>query len=416
MAVLGLGVASPTFATDIASTTDARQSTLEVKETDDSGILRFGQNLFIAGNNLSDASATKGIIFSAGNQLTLQNKSEYAFTAGNLVDISATTEKDLFAAGNAVKITNNAKIGRDAFIAGNSVTVEADLPGNLAVTADTLTLRNVKIAGNVDLAVSHVIFEGKVEITGKLSFNEDADVSGLSNATYAEIEKYEVVEYTITSAEIWTGRILSIIGLFITIVIIMAMFPAMDKRVKQELSLAQFGKDLVIGIVTLFGVPFIILFLLISFFAAPAGLVLLAVYIVMLYLAQGFTGLYLGKVIFEQLFKGKMNKFIEALVGIAIIILLGIISPLINLLAIILGLGLFMQSIKPDRKNSRKKSSQKHPSNPEDIEEAQIAETKSTKDSETTKTSAKKSSTKTSSSDQKTDATTESGPEVKEED
>lgn len=253
-------------------------------------------------------------------------------------------------------------------------------------------MRDVKIDGNVDLAVEYVAFEGKVEITGKLSFNEDADVVGLSNATYHELEKYEVVEYNITSAEIWTARLLSIIGLFITVVVVMALFPATDKRVKKELTLVQFGKDLVIGLITLIGIPFITIFLLISFFAAPAGLVLLAVYLVMLYLSQGFAGLYLGKVIFEQLFKGKMNKFIEALVGIVIILLLSMLSPLVNVLAIILGLGLIMQSIKPNRQKSNQKPSRQTPPDEELIEEAEVKpEDASSKNQNPTKTTAKKS-------------------------
>lgn len=378
-----------------AAESTATQPTISVQDTEDTAILRFGQNLFLAGNNLIDSTTTNGIVFSAGNQLSLKSKSEYAFVAGNIIDFNATTEKDLFVAGNIINVNEDAKIGRDTFAAGNAVTVTADLPGNLAVTSNKLTLRDVKIDGNVDLAVEYVAFEGKVEITGKLSFNEDADVVGLSNATYHELEKYEVVEYNITSAEIWTARLLSIIGLFITIVVVMALFPATDKRVKKELTLVQFGKDLVIGLITLIGIPFITIFLLISFFAAPAGLVLLAIYLVMLYLSQGFAGLYLGKVIFEQFFKGKMNKFIEALVGIVIILLLSMLSPLVNVLATILGLGLIMQSIKPNRQKSNQKPSRQTPPDEGLIEEAEIAEAKpedaSVKDQNSTKTTAKKS-------------------------
>lgn len=389
-AVLSIGVAGSVSASDTAS---GNQPTIEAKETDDSLSLRFGQNLFLSGLNISDTSATNGIIFSAGNQLSLKNKSEYAFVAGNIIEYSSTTERDLFAAGNVINITKDAKVGRDAFVTGNSVTVSADLPSNFAAAANTVTLRDIKIDGNVDLSVDHVVFEGKVEITGKLSINEDADITGLGNVTYAELEKYEIVEYTITSAEIWVGRLFAISGLFITIAVVMALFPAMDKRVAKELNLMQFGKDLVIGFVTLLGVPFIIIFLLISFFAAPAGLVLLAVYLVMLYLAQGFTGLYLGKVIFEQLFKGKMNRFIEALVGIVLVVLLSMLSPLVSLLTIILGLGLIMQSIKPNRKKSLHKPTTGHPSD-EEIEEAEvttIAQTESKTNSEKSKA---KSSTK----------------------
>lgn len=231
--------------------------------------------------------------------------------------------------------------------------VEADLPGDLSVTANKLILNGNKVDGDVNLSVNELIIEGQVVVTGKLVVNSDANIDGIERLDYHEIEKYEIVESSITGLNLWMAKLFSIATLFITFTIIMAMFPGVEKRVSKELSVAQFGKDVLIGMVTLLCVPILIVFLLLSFIGAPAAILLLCAYIVMIYIAQGYSGLWLGKVIVEKIAHGKINAFVELLIGVTVLGLLVMIPWLgsyIGLLSLLLGLGLFMQSIKPNRK------------------------------------------------------------------
>lgn len=372
--VFGLAMAGG--AQPVSAASDIPEETFRYEESGSTSTMWMGQNLFLAGNNVINNTTSRGILFSTGNQLDLQTKSDYAFVAGNIINYNAETEKDLFVAGNAITIQKDARIGRDVFAAGNNIKLEANIPGAFSATGATITIRDAKINGNVDLAVDRLSFEGKVEISGKLKINSDASIDGLDNVSYQELERYEVVEYETTAADILVGKILSIAGIFITFVIIMAMFPGVNQRVSKELTAIQFGKDLLIGIVTLVFVPIIVIFLLISFIGAPAGIVLLVTYLVMLYVSQGYTGLWLGKMIIEKLIHGKINAFLELLIGVTLLTLL-IMIPWIGgyiwLLSTLLGLGLFMQSIKPNRR--------KNISNPE-TKEAEIVnetETKSVK-------------------------------------
>lgn len=372
--VFGLAMAGG--AQPVSAASDIPEETFRYEESGSTSTMWMGQNLFLAGNNVINNTTSRGILFSTGNQLDLQTKSDYAFVAGNIINYNAETEKDLFVAGNAITIQKDARIGRDVFAAGNNIKLEANIPGAFSATGATITIRDAKINGNVDLAVDRLSFEGKVEISGKLKINSDASIDGLDNVSYQELERYEVVEYETTAADILVGKILSIAGIFITFVIIMAMFPGVNHRVSKELTTIQFGKDLLIGIVTLVFVPIIVIFLLISFIGAPAGIVLLVTYLVMLYVSQGYTGLWLGKMIIEKLIHGKINAFLELLIGVTLLTLL-IMIPWIGgyiwLLSTLLGLGLFMQSIKPNRR--------KNISNPE-AKEAEIVnetETKSVK-------------------------------------
>lgn len=353
MAVLGLVGVSQVWAAN-----DDNQGTFEVTESADTAEIRLGSNLFLAGNFVnSDKNAqlvpVDGLLFAAGNQLGLKAESEYAFVAGNIINYDGGTEKDLFVAGNVINILNAATIGRDVFAAGNVVGVAADLPGDLSITANKAVLNGINIAGDLNVEVEDIVIEGKVNVSGKFVVNSDANIKGIENISYAEIEKYEVVEDEVTATEILIAKILSIAGLFIVFTIVMAMFPAVKKRVSKELNVTQFGKDVIIGIVTLVTVPIIAIFLLISVIGAPAGVLLLVAYIIMIYLAQGYTGLWLGKVIVEKLAHGRINAFLELLIGVTVLGLLVMIpwvGTYIGLLSLLLGLGLFMQSIKSDRK------------------------------------------------------------------
>ncbi len=352
-ALMGANVAVPTFATSAPAETLGIFS-FEESETEEDAAMRMGQNLFLFGDNLEDDARINGLLFAFGNQTTLANHSDYGFVAGNIITYKGKTVKDLFVAGNSITINEDAEIGRDVFAAGNSVVVETDLPSNLAVAASRVELHDVKIAGDVDLSVGHAIFSGQVEIAGKLIINSDADITGWGNLTYSEIEKYEVQEYEPTVTEILVAKLISIVSLFVAMVIILAMFPGANQKVAKQLSLEGFGKSLLVGICTLVAVPVISLFLIMSFVGAPAGIILLVVYIILLYLAQGFSGLYIGKAILEKGFGREMNRFLEMLLGIIIIgflTLLPSVGGLMMMLSLSLGFGLFMQCINPRSKN-----------------------------------------------------------------
>lgn len=367
--ICSLGFVTPTYATDGDSVNDAVLISAEQTETtaphetfketttSDGVKLDFGGNLLLAGNAASlDETTVNGLLFGFGNQvqMTYAVRSDYAFVAGNIIEYSAASTKDLFAAGATININKDAHIGRDVYATGNIVKVEADLPGDLSIAAAQATLRNVKIAGNVNLSVDRLVIEGRVIIDGKINVNDDATIVGLSNAKYAEIEKYTNINYEPTAAELWMSKLYSVIALFVVFGIILAIYSQLNQHIENRLTMTNFGIDLVTGCVFLILVPVLIIFLLISLIGAPAALILLALYVVTIYLAQGFAGFWFGKLIVEKVAKSQTNQFVEALLGIA---LLGCISLvpfagwIVGLWSTALGCGLIIQAIRP-RKTS----------------------------------------------------------------
>jgi len=321
----------------------------EVSQSGELAKLRFGHNQLFAGNNITVDSKTDGLLFAFGNQMDFSATSEYTFVAGNIINYEAATEKDLFAAGNIIDLKSDAKIGRDVYAAGNRVILGSDLTGDFSAAASQVILRDVKITGNVNIDAQRINFEGKISIAGTLTYNDDAEVSGLENVKAAKVETYTPETYTVSAAELWLMKLVSIISLALAAIILLAFSARLRNRVSGESAISDFGSNLVIGLVSLLAVPAISIVLLISFFAAPLGLILIFAYIIALYLAQALAGAWLGHLLISKVFHSQAHIFIEAIVGIIILVCLSMVPGLnvvTSFLATLLGLGILMRSIK----------------------------------------------------------------------
>lgn len=334
----------------------------EVDESNENARLWIGKNLFIAGNNIKTSpNANNGLMFVAGNTLELDSSAEYGFLAGNVVNYSGETTRDLFIAGNYVTLREAALIGRDVYVASETLIVETDLAGDLSATAGTVELRDVTIDGNVNLTVDNIKFAGNVKIAGALVYNDTAEVSGLEHVSYGSIEAYEVPEVnplTKIITEIYS-KVASVAALFIIMALICAVYPKTHHKIANEADVNRFGIDIALGFGALLLVPIIALISFISFIAAPLGIIMLALYAVIIYLAQGFAGIWVGHLIIEKGFKSKGNIFAEAFIGIltlGILSLIPYIGVITGFLGLLLGLGLILQCVKPTKETESKVS------------------------------------------------------------
>lgn len=394
---------------DTLSAPTAILGTFDVVEQKDNVSVQIGSNLLLAGNSVINETTVRGILFAFGNDVSAGAKAEYSFIAGNNVNIAGVIEKDLFAAGNSVRIDDTAEIGRDVYVAANKVALDADLKRDFSASADVVVLDNVKIDGDVDLAVSRLLVNGdKVEITGTLIINADAEiVNSSSEFIYGGIDKYEVVHYDIAPTAIITVKTISIVGLFVVMLILLLIFPQINKKVAKEISGKQMLIDMAVGFCLLVLIPVLCVFLVLTIIAVPAAILLIAIYLIMLYLARGFSGLWLGKLIVERILGWEGHKLFETLLGIVIFgfaTLAPVVGGWISLFSLLLGLGLMVQSIK------NKQIGRGVDWGPKDAEEITVAE------AEVVKPKTKKTTSKTRSSSARKTTTKKSKKAVKEED
>jgi len=335
----------------------------DVSESEQTAGLWAGKNFLLAGNNVTTSTDVKnGLLVLAGNNLNFQGSAEYGFVFGNIIKFAGSTQRDLYVAGNSITLTDDAQIGRDVFVAGSELRVETDLAGDLSVTADRVIIKDgVAIDGNVNLSADKIEFGNGATLGGKLVYNDSAHVTGLDKIKASETETYHVQELSAEArfmAAVY-GKFLSIAGLFLAMALILALYSKLHDKVQTETTAGRFGTNLAVGLGTLIIVPVVACFALLTMVAAPLGIIALLIYGISVYLAQGFTGLWLGHVIVEKLFKAKGNAFIEALIGILILGLLALIpfvGVITGFVSLALGLGLIVSCIKPrkDGANTQK--------------------------------------------------------------
>lgn len=353
VALLSLVVAIPALAVEPRSgskTTETDQLFLDAREDGD-GVARikFGQSLLYAGNDAVNSASTDGLLFSFGNRMEVRGTGEYNIAAANILEIGGVTEKDLFAAGNLVHLTKDAEIGRDVYLAGNDINIESSLRGNLAATANKVTFAGVAIGGDVNLDAGQIIFGQDVSILGTLVYNEDAQVSGLDGASIAHVQTYAAAEATVSAGELWLSQAIEAIGTFVVALILIIVFPRLKDRIAAESNVQRFGMNFLNGLGFLVLVPILSILLMISILGMKAGLLLLAAWFVVVCTTGVFTGMWLGHLIVEKLFRNHAPFVLEAAIGILLLGCLALIpgvDEIVSFFSAIFGAGLMIGCVR----------------------------------------------------------------------
>ncbi len=293
-----------------------------------------------------------GLLFQFGDNIKTRANSEYSFAIGNLIEIVGTVNKDVFALGNKIEIAEPAEIGGSFYAAGNNVEINSDINGDIAIFARELSIAdNIKISGQANLYVEQVNFGEQVSIAGDIIYNEDADLKGYSNIAHGgKLESYIETTYEPDIAEILLQKLFSTIALIIIIIVMLLLFPKIYPKIKTIFTnSSEIVKSGVIGLGILVGTPVASILLLFTVIGVPISLLLLTIYGIMIYLAQAFTGIWLGHLITTGLIKTKTNPYVEALAGIVVLAILSLVpyfGSVIGFFSLLIGLGIIFYAAK----------------------------------------------------------------------
>ena len=320
---------------------------------------------FLAGNEIKSEDSVKGIEFLAGNLVGFSGNAEYGFFAGNSLSISGKIENDLFVAGNAVEITDDAMIGRDLFAAGETVLIKTNLNGNAFVGGGRVVLENVTIDGDLNIAADEIIIKGKSSIGGKLSYNDDAKITGFDELSASYVEAYKgssasktTVTTNIILAKIET-TIFFLLGRLIVTIIIVAIASKFSKKLLDDFELKSSWKDLALGLGLLLFVPLAAIFVMITLVGLPLGIVTIVFYGLIAYFAKSITGGIVGDLLNKHLLKKeKLPVLAKYAIGTTIVVLAGLIpvlGGLISAIAACFGFGYFVHNLfRKEAKKAKK--------------------------------------------------------------
>jgi hypothetical protein len=317
-------------------------------------------DLVVAGRNVNVQKEIKGDLTAAGANVTMVGPVQgYVMAAGSNVNINGAVGNDLWAAGanvnvnapvtdnvrlagNSVILQPQASVGRDAYLAGNSVEVLGRVERNLLVNA-TETRLSSEVGGSVrsrtgvlkvlpgavirgDLVVRSPtppeISQG-AQVLGRVQYDQERGGRGwsLMNWLWQWLFMFLVLlilgSATIALSAWWTRRIA-------------------DKITRQP------GYALLAGLVGLILIPLICALLAITVIGIPLAIVLFALYCVALLLSGVFVSYLVGGWLLGRLKRPETSPYVRLAAGalvVAFFASLPWVGWIVQFLVLIIGLG-----------------------------------------------------------------------------
>ncbi|MDZ7773060.1 MAG: hypothetical protein U5K31_10040 [Balneolaceae bacterium] len=337
-----------------AQSTYKTGTTIRINESDslEGNIIAAGQLVEVMGHLNND-------LFSASRYLTLNGSvSDDALLAAQLVSVHGSVgdmvlalgetvvvdgriEGDLFAAGRTVRITGDAWIGGNAFLAGSSVIFESGTVGGaLRVAGEEINLDGT-VLNFVEIYGSGVTFGENYAAEYSTSIWSSEPVHRENLGNLPPDLTITVDQPSVWSTILWTGGIF--LSLLISGLVLIRIFErtAVDL---QRFATERFWKNTGIGLASFLLIPLMALVLLVLVFTIPLSIILWVLYGLSLLAGYLLVAMILGAA-FILYFREETSTSVYYW-GLALgMLLLGLlvnlpwIGGLINLLLLFFGLG-----------------------------------------------------------------------------
>jgi cytoskeletal protein CcmA (bactofilin family) len=244
--------------------------------------------------------------------------------AGSQISLDTNIGGDIFAAGSIVECSKNMVISGDAYLAGNTVKVLGNVDGKLMISANEVILDG-KYKGDVKIWATKITLRENAKISGNLEYTSNKEVNKETGATIvgkttrhdpAGDETILWGSIALTGAFFFWKLIWWLAGLIFLLLFIW-MLPNFSVRTNHYLEEKPW-KSLGIGLLTLILTPIVALILCLLLIGLPAGIVLIILYGLLIFVAKILFSLWVGRKIF-WLFNRRRKDYRAPLVWSAIV-------------------------------------------------------------------------------------------------
>ena len=291
-------------------------------------------SVFAAGQEIDISSFIDGSTFVAGEDITITSSQDIIFAAGEDIKIKDAYAKDVFVAGMELEI-NNSQI-RDLFAFAEDIEINSEISHNAYLGATKVVIDS-KIMGNVYIAAEEIIIKDGAEIMGTLEYPETAYIRISDDALIEKTKEFNVNEPDMgTSIQVMiTDFINSYLTILVTGIAFIILFrKQFDKLEKEELSFENVAKKVGLGFLLLIAAPIVALILMFSIVGVPLSFMLLALYIMLIYISIIPSGYFIA---YKLLHKNIKNDYLLLAIGILGIKLLEFV-PVIGFLVALISL------------------------------------------------------------------------------
>ena len=312
-------------------------------ESDVEGTQRFESSAFFIGENVPNNATVNGIGLILNDSVSATGEYEYGVMAGNAVSVAGKVAKDAFIAGNVIDIPKQAEIGRDLYIAGSSVTIATDIPGNVYVYANTVIIKNATISGNLITLAKRVSFENAT-IAGEFKHDYETEIAGSYTVTNTVVYAHsEAVAMRYNPGNVITNHLLSLAGYLVIAILVVIfgkkMFEKLDKDTASYKGI-DIAATTLKGLLSIIVIPVAVAMLALTVVGIPAALLVVLFYIVLVCLSSILVANFVGK----RILKKQQTLFCVTLglVIFTVIELVPYIGVLVSFIITLFGLGLFI--------------------------------------------------------------------------
>jgi len=343
---------------------ESRTIILPAGETHDGWYFAAGQRVIINGTINGDAYIAAGQVEING----VVNGD--LLVAGGDLEIGGSITDDLRAAGGNVRI--NGSVGKNASVAGGNITVRptASIKGGLLVACGTLTqggsVEKDLLAAMGQMDVTGSVGKNTDAFGGRLTVTRGASIGGNLTAVLTEKDRSEIAEGAVKGSislrqrEEAPARILGIpsgrfiwkafwFGSFMVTGLVFFLFSRKTFADYGAAALNGFGLSLLWGLALVIGTPIVVIILCITLIGIPPGLILLALYFIVLYLSQLSAGLVAGMRLFGLNATSGWILYFAFVVGTLIyqgLSLIPVLGILLEVFVLLLGSGAIVLLVK----------------------------------------------------------------------
>jgi hypothetical protein len=304
--------------------------------------LETERNVYTAGGHVRPTGPVQGDYMAAGGRIVIDQRiGSDAMLVGGSVDVRApigddlrvsggdvsmesTVGGELFAAGGNVVLTRNAVIARSARIYGSNVNVDGRIEGGLHGGGEKFTI-NGEVRGNVDVAAQQVELGPSAKIGGALQVGRRAVAQRAEGATIAGAITHDADGSKMGRRGEWgswhmrerrgggvVGGLLSYLGLLACGAFLLLVAPRFSAQAPERIRNTPWV-SLGIGFATVFATPALAVLLFVTLLGIPLGLIVLALYPVVM-----LAGFIVGTLFLARLIPGTLRQEAPANFGRAV--------------------------------------------------------------------------------------------------
>lgn len=306
----------------------------------------YNSTIFAAGNNVKATGKVNGISFIAGNDVTIENERDYLFAAGNNVKVKNVTTKDAFVAGSNITIENSTI--RDLYAAAEIINIDSQIDGKAYLGASEITI-NSAIKGDVKVSAETIKLGENAKIEGTLRYPENAKLRKSKKAVVAKEKTYKVETESKKEEvkELFVEFITSVLSMILIGLVLLLLNPNLFKKFEKiEKNSSTIIKTILLGLISLFIMPFASVILIISTIGLGLGIISMLIYGIMFYLSAIPTAYFFGKWIFNKKIENKYLLLSVSVLALYAIRLIPVIGGLVTLGSLCFGLGVYINLIK----------------------------------------------------------------------